>query len=263
MSEIGLVGPGILGRTLALSLPPESHPIGPVLSSCRVSSRRAVREMKRGYAVETWRDLAGPKTILVAVPQSRLAGVLHAACEQMPAAQGARFLLTGIPNPDVCRAVARLEQAGAHVGGLLPIALYRRPSLVAPNTSFTLWGSPAALNAARELVTALGGKHARIDPATAEEALLAVAMVSGALTVSLELGVRRLVRAGFTRARAIQALAPLTDDCLAEHRHSRRHPPQRRLPTDCAELLRACERGGPGESLLCQMALRLACEEFA
>lgn len=263
MSEIGLVGPGILGRTLALSLPPESHPIGAVLSSSRVSARRAVREMKRGFAVESWQALAGLQAILIAVPQSRLACVLQAACDDLPQPRGVRFLLTGLVNPEVGRAIARLERKGAHVGGLLPIALYRRPSVVAPNTSFGLWGSSAALRTARELVTAFRGKHEKIAPGAAHEALLAVAMVSGTLTTSLELGVRRLIRAGFSRTRALEALAPLAGDCVAEHRHSRRHAPARRLPTDCAELMAACERGDPADSLLCQTALRMLSEDIA
>jgi hypothetical protein len=262
MSEIGLVGPGVLGRSLALSLPPESHPIGPVLSSTRISARRAVREMKRGYAVETWRELAGRKTILLAVPQSRLACVLLEACDDLPQPRGVRLLLTGLVNPDVGQAIARLERKGAHVGGLLPIALYRRPSLIPANSSFGLWGSNAALRAARELVVAVRGKYEKIDPGAAHEALLAVAMVSGTLTTSIELGVRRLVRAGFSRTRALEALAPLAGDCVAEHRHSRRHAPTRRLPTDCAELMAACERD-PRDSFVCQTALRLLSEDIA
>lgn len=263
MRRIGLVGPGILGRTLALSLPAETHPLGPVLSQSRVSSRRAVREMKRGVAVESWSDIENVTTILVAVPQPALADELALACELLPNPSGARLLLTGIPTCRVFPAIGRLEAAGAHVGGLLPMALYRRPSVVARDTSFAIWGSGPALRAARELVAALGGRYSAIDPHAAGEALLAVTMVSGALSTSLELGIRRLVRAGFSRRHALEALAPLSQSSIDEHRHSRRHAPPRRLNATCSDLLAASERGDPAESIVCEAALRLACEDLS
>jgi hypothetical protein len=263
MIEIALVGPGVLGRTLALSLPTDTYRLGPVLSHSLVSSRRAVREMKRGVAAQSWADLAGSKAILVSVPQDRLAATLQSAADELPGLAGTRFLVTGVASGPAVAAIDRLEAAGARVAGLLPIALYRRPSFVAPNTRFALWGSPAALHTARGLVNALGGKRAVIDPEAGAETMLAIAIVSGVLTVSLELGIRRLVEAGFSRKQALDALAPLTDVCIQEHRHSRNHPPARRFPTTCAELLEAATRGDAMETALCRTALRLACEEFA
>ena len=263
MTEVALAGPGVLGRTLALSLPADVYKLGPVLSHSTVSSRRAVREMKRGVAVRTWKDVAAVQTILVMTPQRQTADVLHAAADGLPKLRGKRFLFAGVESRDVLAAIERLEEAGAHVGGLLPVALYRRPSIVAPRTSFALWGAPAALRSARQLVKALGGRYATIEPAAAAEVLLAVTVVSGALTTSLELAVRRLVRAGFSRQRALEALAALPEACIHEHRHSRMHPPQPRLPADCLDLLQASRRGPAMEDALCQTNLQLAREELA
>lgn len=262
MTEVGLVGPGVLGRTLALSLPADSYVIGPVLSSSKVSSRRAVREMKRGFATTDWEDFSGTSTILVTAPQDQLAEILHAAADRVPQPSDRRFLLSGVVCRSVRDAISRLESMGAHVGGVLPIAHYRRPSLISPKTSFAIWGSPAALRSAREIVKALRGRQATISQQAVSESLLAVALVSGALTTSFELAIRSLVRAGFPRSRAIEALAPLTEAGIQEHRRSRSHAPAHRFPAACPELFQAVERADPASALIYQAALRLAYEEM-
>ena len=262
MTEIGLVGPGVLGRTLALSLPADTYRLGGVLSHSKVSSRRAVREMKRGSVASGWSDLEEAHVIVASPPQESLADVLHEAVGRLERPTQSRILVTGIPTPDVRRAIADLENRGAQIGGLLPIAFYRRPGLVVRGGSFALWGAPAAVRGGRRLVTALGCKHSVIDRSCAGEALLAVAMVSGVLTASLELGVRRLMHAGFTRHRAIEALAPLAEASLAEHRRSRIQPPPAELPAGCPDLIEASSRSGPHEDEMCRSALRLASERL-
>ena len=262
MTELGLVGPGVLGRTLALSLPTDSYKLGPVLAQSEVSSRRAVREMKRGYAVQDWAELSAVRTILVTVPQGGIEDTLRAAEEGLESLRGRRFLVAGAGNAPVLKQAARLEAQGAQVGGLIPIALYRRPSIVAPNTSFAVWGRPATLRSARRLVNALGGKHSVINSECASQALLAVALVSGVLTTSLELAIRRLVRAGFPRHRALEALAPLTDGCIQEHRHSRHRAPANRFPASCSDLLAMSSEGDALDSRHCQASLRLACQKI-
>lgn len=262
MTEVGLVGPGVLGRTLALSLPGDSYVVGPVLSSSKVSSRRAVREMKRGFAANDWKEFADAGIIFVTAPQQKLAEVLDAAAARLPRLTGKRFLLTGIICGAVRRAIDSLEASGAQVGGLLPIAHYRRPSLVAPKTSFAIWGSPTALRSAREVVNAMHGRQVPIQTQSVPDSLLAITLVSGSLNTSFELAIRSLVRAGFSRSRAIEALAPLTEAGVEEHRRSRTHVPAHRFPGACDALLQAAERNEPGEGLLYRAALRLAYEEL-
>jgi hypothetical protein len=92
--------------------------------------------------------------------------------------------------------------------------------------------------------------------------LLGTTLVSGMLTTSLELGVRRLVRAGFPRTRAIEALSPIADACIQEHRKSRQAPPPPRLPIAPCHLLRASEAAEPLEAALCNAGLRLAGEDL-
>ena len=259
MRRIGLVGPGNLGRTLALSLPAETCALGPVLSHSKVSSRRAVREMRRGYAVTGWAALADVPTILIAVPQSTLAKVLAEAVEQLPALDRKQILITSLADCAGRAALHRLRNAGSAVGGLLPIALYRRPSLVTPGTTFAMWGSASARRAASDLIKAVGGKYAVLDAPDADaQTLLAAGIFSGALTASIELAVRRLVRAGFPRHRAIEALAPLAETCLQEHRKSRHGPPPPRLPAERADLMRAADAAEGSEATLCRTALGLA-----
>jgi hypothetical protein len=260
--SLGLVGPGVLGRTLALSLPAELYPLGPVLSHSKVSGRRAVREMKRGHAVTSWSELDAVETILIAAPQNRLESVLAAALGELPNPQGKRLLIAGSAGVDARREIQRLEDAGAQVGGLLPIAVYRRPSIVAANTTFAVWGSPSALRDARALVKALRGRHAVIDPAQDEQVVLGVTLVCGTVTTSLELAVRRLVRAGFPRTRAIEALSPLLEICIAEHRRSRQGPPAPRPPLEPCELLRLAETAEPLEAALSRTGLHLASKDL-
>ena len=66
--EVGLVGPGRVGRALAELLPEESFRLGPVLSSNLTSARRAVRLMRRGSPAAGPEDLAACKVVLIAVP---------------------------------------------------------------------------------------------------------------------------------------------------------------------------------------------------
>ncbi len=70
MIEVGLVGPGRVGRALAELLPAESFRLGPVLSSSLTSARRAVRVMRRGSPAAGPEDFATCPVILIAVPDA-------------------------------------------------------------------------------------------------------------------------------------------------------------------------------------------------
>ena len=262
MKLIGLVGPGNLGRTVALSLPAEIWTLGPVLSHSRVSSRRAVREMKRGYAVDGWADFRDASAVLIAAPHHALPNLLAAATDHLPEIHTKRLLITSLADAEARAAIARLRSAGAHVGGMLPIAVYRRPSLVAPNTTFAIWGSPPARRAARDLVKAISANYATIDDNFDRNVLLGIGMAAGLITAGFELAVRRLVEAGFTRHQAIEAVSSIGDLCLQEHRSARQGPPSPWLPADCAELLQSVAQADPAEAALCHAAVRFACEDL-
>jgi hypothetical protein len=256
---IGLVGPGNLGRSIVMSLPGDLWGVGPVLSHSRVSGRRAVREMKRGFAVESWADMRDVSTILIAVPQDALAKLLGEAAEGLSNLHNKRLLITTLTGPEASPSIARLRTGGAQIGGLLPIAMYRRPSLVLPNTTFAVWGSTPARKAARELVKAMACNYATVDDQFDKHVLLGVGLAAGMITSGFELAVRRLVDAGFLRSRAIEALAVLAELCLAEHRKARQGPPAPWMPANRSDLLEAVS---PADDALCQAAIRFVCQDL-
>ncbi|MCB1019616.1 MAG: hypothetical protein KDC27_06785 [Acidobacteria bacterium] len=260
MSLFALVGPGNLGRTLALSLPAETWQLGPVLSRDKVSSRRAVREMRLGRPASRWAELDAVPLILVATPARALAPTLAAAADQLTALHQKRILIAGVTLPDARVQVERLESMGASVGGVLPVAAYRRPTIVAPGATFAVWGAGPARTSARNLVKALRSKYVMIEPEDDVQIALAVG-AAGLLTVALELALRRLAAAGFRRQRAIEALAVLSDVSLQEHRKARLTAPAPWLPANCADLLRAASHDAAELALYAQ-ALELATEDL-
>ena len=262
MKRIGLVGPGNLGRTLVMSLPGEIWALGPVLSHSRVSSRRAVREMKKGYDVEHWAELGDVSTVLIATPQQALPGLLAQAAEQLPKLSAKRILITSSACSETREQIAGLQRRGAQVGGLLPIGVYRRPSRISPNTTFAVWGTPPARRAARELVKGMAGNSVVISEGYDKHVLLALAIAAGLIANGLELSVRRLVEAGFARHRAIDALSQLAELVLQEHRKARKGPPPPWFPAECPDLSEALAAVDPAEAAVCKTALRFATEDL-
>ncbi|MEZ5365098.1 MAG: hypothetical protein R2748_22920 [Bryobacterales bacterium] len=170
-------------------------------------------------------------------------------------------MIAGIVPPAAQESLERLQAKGASVAGLMPVAAYRRPTLVSPGTTFAVWGAGPARTTARNLVKALRSKYVMIEPDDDVQIALAVGM-AGLLTVALELAVRRLSAAGFRRQRAIDALTVLSDVTLQEHRKARLGAPAPWLPAECGDLLRAAQQDDLAESALCARALELTMQDL-
>lgn len=152
----------------------------------------------------------GTTVVILAVPDDRLAEVAYDLTMMGSAPPGCVALhLSGALSTDV---LAPLHGAGYAVGSMHPLMAVADPWLKAERLmgiAFALTGEPAAVTAARRLVSALDGLPLVI-PATQRPVYHAAAvMASNYLVALMGAAVRMLGEAGVPGDDAVDALVPL------------------------------------------------------
>ncbi len=220
MKTIGLVGPGRVGRTFAALLPPDRFNLGAVLASSWVSSKRAVRELRRGGAARGFEDFADCDWILIATPGDAFGTV----CEDLlkSALKLDRKILLHTAAPGFDGATALLREQGAAVGRLYPINLFQRPSRSLAGVPFLIGGDLRALRAARALISTVGGEALRPSEAACAQAVAAASLLPNALFDLLNVVVGNMAAAGVPRKKAVAALSQLVDSTMRAYARSSR-----------------------------------------
>lgn len=255
MTQIGLVGPGNVGRSIIAALPPRGFQLGPIISRNFHSARRAARELGRGTPTTDWRTLRNCAIVLVAVPDCAASAVLDAIFSHADSRSAPIVLYTG-------RSLETTAFAPRQVTRLYPLRVFQRQPLDLKGVSFAICGDRAGIAAARKITRSLGGQTLVLDPSRLEQAVAGSSLASDALTGILELAVQRFVAAGAPRGRAVEAVRRIVDTSLEDYlrsgSRSRPGPLLEGRSKTVRSLLDACRRDDPNAGDLFGTALNLA-----
>lgn len=258
MTEIGLIGPGRVGRALAGLLPADKFRIGPVLSRSLTSARRAVREMECGAAADAPEALQTSDVILIAVPDKVVETVGKRLSKvQFSFAKKVVLHTSGIRDSSD---LAPLRELGAAVGTLHPLYIFQRPVLSLAGIHFVVEGDPAAAQTARSLVRAWNGEFQLVKPNQKIYHSIALSMASDCLTGLIEAAVQQMTSGGFSRRRGLEAVSRLVAAAQEDYARSGRKSRPGPLLDGDAETIRlhlaALQRDDPQTARDYQMALR-------
>ena len=258
MTEIGLVGPGRVGRTLVELLPREKFRLGPVLSRSATSSRRAVRELEAGFVAEDAEAFASSKIILFSVTDDALPLVV----KQFSATSFSLEHKVVLHTSGVCASAVLqpLQTRGAAVGSMHPLYIFQRPVPSLADVHFTVEGDRQAVVTARRLIRAWGGKFQLVKPEQRIHHSIARSLSSDMLTGLVEIAVQQMVAGGFSRRRGLSALSRVLQAAQEDYaRSGRSSRPGPLLSGDLSTVhaqLKALEEADPELAQAYRMASR-------
>jgi predicted short-subunit dehydrogenase-like oxidoreductase (DUF2520 family) len=212
---VSIVGAGRVGRTLGKRLRELGWQVGAVVTRRVTTSRAAARAIGAGtpQVALTGRVLAAD-VILLTTPD----GALRSTAERL--AQRARDACRGAIILHTSGALDRsplapLARMGALTGSLHPMQTFSGRAV--PNfrgVIFAVEGERRAQQAARRIARALGGVPIPIGGENKPAYHAAGALVAGHALALVEAATEILLRIGFTRKRALEALLPLMRQML-------------------------------------------------
>jgi len=259
VTDVGLVGPGRVGRTLAELLPQDRFRLGPVLSRTPTSARRAVREMERGVAVADCEAFADCNVIVVSVPDEELPAVVKRfATARLGGNKKAVLHTSGLHAASVFEP---LRKRGAAAGSMHPLFVFQRPVPSLAGVHFTVEGDAAAAAAARRLIRAWNGEFQLVKPNHKIYHSIARSFLSDLLTGLLEAAVQQMVTGGFSRKRAYHAVSQILGVALDDYAHSGRSSrPGPLLSGDVLTIRRQLETLQRTDTALAETYRKAACQ---
>jgi predicted short-subunit dehydrogenase-like oxidoreductase (DUF2520 family) len=212
---ISIVGAGRVGKTLGKCLHRLGWRIGAVVAQSDAHAKAAVGWIGAGTLhSRVTRDVLEANVILVATPDdvleqvvAQLARIGREGCKGKVALHASGALDSSILAP--------LARLGAATGSLHPMQTFTGrgvPKLA--GVIFAVEGDPAARRVAQRIARELGGVPVTIDAKSKTAYHAAGALVAGHALALVEAATRILMRSGFTRRRAMQAVLPLTRQML-------------------------------------------------
>jgi predicted short-subunit dehydrogenase-like oxidoreductase (DUF2520 family) len=216
---ISIIGAGRVGQTIAKRLHKLGWRIGAVVTRSRPSAHAAVRAIGAGtlHAALTPEALDAD-VILLSVPDDVLANVAlrlaKFASANFPKKSRAKIVLHTSGALDH-RALAPLARLGALTGSMHPMQTFSGRS--APRLDgiiFSIEGAPAARRAAQKIARSLGGAPVIISANDKPAYHASGTSVAGHTLALIESATQTLMKIGFTRQRANQALLPLIRQML-------------------------------------------------
>lgn len=212
---ISIVGAGRVGKTLGRCLHRLGWRIGAVVARSDAHAKAAVRRIGAGRPQgRLTRDVFEADVILLATPDKTLAGVAEQLARIAGNACRGKVVLhtSGALDSGVLAPLARL---GAATGSLHPMQTFTgREVPKLKGVVFAVEGDPAARRVAERIARELGGVPVIIDASSKAAYHAAGALVAGHAVALIEAAARILMRSGFTRRRAMQAVLPLTRQML-------------------------------------------------
>jgi predicted short-subunit dehydrogenase-like oxidoreductase (DUF2520 family) len=212
---VSIVGAGRLGKTLGRRLRELGWQVGAVLTRRLARSRAAARAIGGGTpeVALTGRVLAAD-VVLLTTPDSALRRTAERLARHgREACRGAIILHTSGALDR--RPLAALRRMGALTGSLHPMQTFSgRADPNFQGVIFAVEGEQRAQQAARRIARALGGVPILIGGRSKPAYHAAGALVSGHALALVEAATDILLRVGFTRKRALEALLPLMRQML-------------------------------------------------
>jgi len=219
LRTVSIIGAGRVGQTIARRLRKLGWRIGAVVTRSSASARAAVRIIGAGTPHSTLtRDALDADVIVMSVPDDALANVAH----QLSRIGGARFrkksrekIILHTSGALDSRVLAPLARLGARTGSMHPMQTFSGRS--APRLDgviFSIEGAPAARRAAQKIARSLGATPVIIKGDDKPAYHASGTVVAGHALALVESATQMLLKIGFTRRGASQALLPLIRQML-------------------------------------------------
>ena len=224
LRTISIIGAGRVGQAFARRLRKLGWQVGAVVTRSAATSRAAVRAIGAGtpYA-ELTENALGADIVLITTPD----GALESVARKLASAGGAKcrgkvvLHTSGALDHSV---LAPLARHGASTASMHPMQTFSGRS--APNLDgiiFSIEGAAAACRAAQKIARSLGGIPVLIHGKHKPVYHAAGTTVAGHALALVESATHTLLKIGFTRRRANEALLPLIRQMLDNYE---RHGPQ-------------------------------------
>jgi len=216
---ISIIGAGRVGQTVAKRLRKLGWRIGAVVTRSRRSAQAAVRVIGAGtpHAALTPEALDAD-VILLSVPDDVLANVtqnLAKIAGSGPSKKSRRKIVLHTSGALDHRVLAPLARRGASTGSMHPMQTFSgRATPRLEGVIFSIEGAPAARAAAQRIARSLGGTPVIISANDKPAYHASGTIVAGHALSLIESATQTLMKIGFTRARANQALLPLIRQML-------------------------------------------------
>ena len=216
---ISIIGAGRVGQTIAKRLHKLGWRIGAVVTRSRRSAQAAARAIGAGrpHAALTPEALDAD-VILLSVPDDVLQNVAQnlakIADPRRPKKSPAKIILHTSGALDH-RVLSPLARRGASTGSMHPMQTFSgRATPRLEGVIFSIEGAPAARAAAQRIARSLGGTPVIISANDKPAYHASGTIVAGHALSLIESATQTLMKIGFTRARANQALLPLIRQML-------------------------------------------------
>jgi len=216
---ISIIGAGRVGQTIAKRLHKLGWRIGAVVTRSRRSAHAAARAVGAGtpHAALTPEALDAD-VILLSVPDDVLTNVaqnLAKIAGSGPSRKFRRKIVLHTSGALDHRVLVPLARRGASTGSMHPMQTFSgRATPRLEGVIFSIEGAPAARAAAQRIAHSLGGTPVIISANDKPAYHASGTIVAGHALSLIESATQTLMKIGFTRARANQALLPLIRQML-------------------------------------------------
>jgi predicted short-subunit dehydrogenase-like oxidoreductase (DUF2520 family) len=215
LRTISIIGAGRVGQAFAKGLRKLGWRVGAVVTQSAATSRAAVRAIGAGtpYA-EITQNALDADIVLITTPD----GALESVARKLASAGGAKcrgkivLHTSGALDHSV---LAPLARRGASTASMHPMQTFSgRSTPKLDGIIFSIEGAPAACRAAQKIARSLGGIPVLIQGKHKPVYHAAGTTVAGHALALVESATHTLLKIGFTRRRANEALLPLIRQML-------------------------------------------------
>lgn len=216
MHRFSIIGPGRIGGAIAAALSRSGSEISDIFYRSEPPSAELMRQITGSPKVERFAEGVLPKGDVVLITTAD-PDIEYAASILAKKTAGPRVVLhtSGSLSSDV---LARLRETGCSVGSMHPLISISDPIAGAESfrgAFFCIEGDADAVNAAENIVLALGGKPFTIDTKMKPLYHAAAVMACGHLTALIDAAIEMMQNAGFAADDAKAMLLPLIKSTVA------------------------------------------------
>jgi predicted short-subunit dehydrogenase-like oxidoreductase (DUF2520 family) len=216
---ISIIGAGRVGQTVAKRLRKLGWRIGAVVTRSRRSARAAVRAIGAGTPHSSLTPEAfDADVILLSVPDDALENVAQKLAKFIgsgPSKKSRAKIVLHTSGALDHRVLAPLARRGVATGSMHPMQTFS--GCAAPRLEgviFSIEGAPSARAASQKIALSLGGRPVIISPNDKPAYHASGTIVAGHALSLVESATQTLMKIGFTRRRASEALLPLIRQML-------------------------------------------------
>lgn len=220
--SVAIVGPGRLGRALAIALSESGYSIKALVARRAAKAEKVAGLWPAGsgriqaLGANQLAKLTPTDLVLIATPDDVVENVAHRLAALETGKAPGRIVLhtSGALSSAV---LAPLAEAGLHTGSLHPLVSISEPRAGAKalrGAFFCLEGDKAALKLAGKIVSDLGGTSFSIRPEDKALYHAAAVMASGHVVALFDLATEMLAACGLNQRSARRILLPLLDSAI-------------------------------------------------